>query len=238
MKVITISSWRELTKFFETTPEAAVGRMYRGVDRECYELIPKIARPEVIGTRPWKVMEWQMFQYFKMMAPPYAEQMSKNSPDIDWLVVGQHHGLPTRLLDWTSNPLVATFFAVEGDEKDGNGAIYAEQLPTALKPTYELEDVFGITEVEFLSSHHLTRRVESQSGLFTAHPNPQVPYDTNSLIKLVVPSGIRRSIQSQLDAYGIHRASLFPGLDGICERLAWNCRWMVWSGMGSDQESL
>src|SRR5437660_2732736 len=44
----------------------------------------------------------------------------------DWeaITLGQHHQLPTRLLDWSSNPLVALFFAAEA-ETESDGAVFA-----------------------------------------------------------------------------------------------------------------
>jgi type I restriction enzyme M protein len=50
-----------------------------------------------------------MLEKFKREAIPYLT--IKPNDDWDWLALAQHHGLPTRLLDWTQNPLVAVGIA-------------------------------------------------------------------------------------------------------------------------------
>jgi FRG domain len=71
---------------------------------------------EVTGLDPER-----MLAAFKRQARPYIDPMPIN--DFEWMFVAQHHGLPTRLLDWSTNALAALFFAVSGaPSRGGNGA--------------------------------------------------------------------------------------------------------------------
>ena len=62
-----------------------------------------------------------MFDEFKRRG--VAVLPSRPSDDWEFLAVARHHGLPTRLLDWTENPLAALFFALE-EPSSGDSAVW------------------------------------------------------------------------------------------------------------------
>jgi FRG domain-containing protein len=75
-------------------------------------------------------LERDIYEGFKDMALPY----SKDLPNVDWgnpwhrLCVAQHHGTPTRLLDWSDRYAVAAYFAVMDDAKPTDSALWCLDL--------------------------------------------------------------------------------------------------------------
>ena len=185
--------------------------IYRGVTNKDYELIPKIGRVRLRPSQSRKREEGRIFRRFKERALPYPQFMPRN--DWDWLALAQHHGLPTRLLDWTRNPLTALYFAVE-HKSDSDCAIYVlkgyEVLSTRLHP-----DPFKYREVGKFVPDRITSRITAQLGVFTIHPEPEKAFSSGKLEKLIIPNKIRRKLKKMLDTYGVNRATLFPDLDGL-----------------------
>ena len=143
--------------------------IFRGVsDADNSKLIPRFGRL-VSDRRSVYKIETQMFRLFKDQSRPYLDSVPTN--DWEWLALAQHHGLPTRLLDWTRNPLVAAYFAVEKTH-EGDSAVYVYESSTFIDTTKE-PDPFKIASVGKFIPVHITRRITAQGGLFTIHPIPQ-----------------------------------------------------------------
>ena len=137
--------------------------------------------------------------------------------DIDRLVVAQHHGLPTRLLDWSFNPLVALFFATNADSTS-TGAVYALSHTKTSVPWLKDSDFgspFAVTGVHGYIPKHVSRRVTGQRGLFTIHGEPTKAFDSPYLTKIGVTSDCKNDMLKSLKWYGISDQALFPGLDGL-----------------------
>ena len=81
----------------------------------------------------------------------------------EWLAIARHHGLPTRLLDWTRNPLVAAYFAVE-KQHDGDSVVYAYHNERMIE-TDRYPDPFDRKKVGKFVPTHVTRRITAQVGV-------------------------------------------------------------------------
>jgi hypothetical protein len=190
------------------------------------DLIPKLARlslPDVLAT------ERQLLSDFRREALPYIDRPVTDP--WEWLAVAQHHGLPTRLLDWTTNPLVALWFAVcEEPRNSKRGVVWAFKTSPDQYVQAD-ENPFNALGTRIFRPNHITRRIIVQSGWFTCHrhlyaENRFIPLNRNktykeSIRKLYIDPAYFHRFRWELDRCGINYGSMFPDLEGLCRKIAW-----------------
>lgn len=108
---------------------------FRGQSDTSYKLIPTVFRKNESGQF---YNEAKLLKEFVRHNP---EARALHSDTLELLTYAQHYGLPTRLLDWSTNLLVAIFFACNADfDKDAN--LYIYKLTDDLEKTEKRKNLY------------------------------------------------------------------------------------------------
>ena len=205
MDEVRVTNWAELQEWlYEGSWKAALGRFrssyaFRGMGTAAHDLKTSLMR---LGG-DYEQHEGHLLRNFRKYARGDAV---REDSTWSWLALAQHHGLPTRLLDWTFSPLVALHIATEDPRRyDVDGVVWcvdyvaaAGHLPEALRSVLRDEgsDVFtaemlaraagslrdfdalcGDDCVVFFEPPSLDQRIVNQFALFSLMPSPTARLD-------------------------------------------------------------
>jgi hypothetical protein len=228
----TLESWRDLAELIETLARQSTTWIFRGEPSETYELRPAAGReapvPGLVRTMKYDAAaERAALRRFRHDAQPYVGYTPYS--DLEWLAIAQHHGMATRLLDWTESLLVAAFFAVEQAGSQGHSLIYGVAGLKVLDPD-ESRDPFDIDEVAVYRPRHINARISAQRSVFTVHPDPTAAFNHPGLRIWTVSQHACRDLKVVLDSCSINYASLFPDLHGLARHVGWRYKWGMSQG--------
>ncbi|MEM9530746.1 MAG: FRG domain-containing protein [Pseudomonadota bacterium] len=202
---VRVRSWAHLNEvLFDEPVHPHIGRYrsncaFRGVSDASYGLESTLMRlgGDFVRLEPHIVRSFQKYAHAEMHEESYIW---------NWLALAQHHGLPTRLLDWTYSPYVALNFVTDHTDKFHlDGAIWCvnfvrtnQHLSPVLKDSLSTASARVFTTrmlheqmetlaafdshtadpfVLFIEPPSLDARIVNQSGLFSVMSDPALAMD-------------------------------------------------------------
>lgn len=259
-----INSLSDFMKLFTSDISKDKRFYYRGETNKDNKLVPKILRDKILpdlketyelqdratSNEVVNILETQLLERYRRYAMQhhnvgdnYSLHGSLPSAD-EWICIAQHHGLPTLLLDWSINPLVALYFAVKRDgniEKEGH--VWCMSLKK--KEEREHKTVYvgeqnneggrissrNSYENKIVVPWAFHRRIEAQTSRFvycgalldestSLNKQPIKTSAWESINRAVIPIDSKEHIRKQLEKMYLHEGTMFPSLDGYASYLS------------------
>jgi len=247
MREVRVQSWSEFGDYIAKRD----GWAFRGQADASWPLLSALSRRLLQNNAPhgeWRQREERVIRIFRRKAHIYLPDKGALDDDLRCLAMMQHHGAPTRLLDFTKSPFVAAFFALE--QSRGDAAIYALNTPWiwAAGPDFDpsltrdaidprvpgnFERHFAVNTVPvvwFGEPREMDRRLVAQSGLLVVPGILEKPLDElldeyaqeQVLVeRVLVGPEVRSEAMHELYRMNITHATLFPDLEGLAHSMAY-----------------
>ncbi len=226
--------WNSFLQF--CSKHARADKWFRGVTDTSYELLPRIGRPHKTISWRWDETttfkgrtvnlvnrERRVFNAFRRRARLGLQFLPQT--EFEWLALAQHHGVPTRLLDWTANPLMAAWFAVNSirPTTKNSARVYVVKVSSGQSADENLVDPFDpkISSPIFVNPPHWHGRIRAQRGCFSIHPEPNKPFEPSGLQYFDIGQEHWQDFRRRLYYFGIDASTVLADLAGLGEALAW-----------------
>jgi hypothetical protein len=241
-RVYRVSTWDAFLKVVSHSPYS--NWAFRGERDERWPLYSSLSRYFMnfgVAEKAWPEQESRILRIFKRKAHQFLDKPPEPGDDFQWLALMQHHGAPTRLIDFSWSPYVAAFFALERTLSDG--VVWAmnparidssrAHKPVRMDPriSHNFTRYFLKGDRHFIwlgEPHTMNRRLIAQSGTFVVPGVLNVPIEEmlsdsdqeNILAKIVLTNPVREVGMRELYRMNITYATLFPDLDGLARSMA------------------
>ena len=241
--VFRLTSWEAFLQLVIQAPYS--NWAFRGERDERWPLYSSLSRYLMnfgVDKSAWPEQEARILRVFKRKAHQFLAQPPEPDDDFQWLALMQHHGAPTRLIDFTWSPYVAAFFALERTLNDGvvwamnpsgvdsSRAVKPQRMDPRVKGNLSRYYRKGTHRFIWMGEPHtMNRRLIAQSGTFAVPGVLDVPVEEilsdrdqeNILAKIVLTNAVREIGMRELYRMNITYATLFPDLEGLARSLGY-----------------